>query len=62
MGLSGITVKVTVHDADLKAEMARLRKTGGDAAVQVALKSIGEVLLNSTRARMNAQVDPQGRP
>jgi phage virion morphogenesis protein len=60
--MSGIEVKVKADTRELTAAMARLRKTGGDAAVQTALKSVGEVLLNSTRKRFNAQVDPGGRP
>jgi len=60
--MTGVKVRVKADTRDLTAAMSQLRKAGGDAAIQVALKSIGELLLNSTRERMNKQVGPDGRP
>lgn len=59
---SGVKIVVKADTRELTAAMAKLRKKGGDAAVQVALKSVGETLLNSTRERMNRQVAPDGAP
>jgi phage virion morphogenesis protein len=58
---SGTGVKFRVT-ADTRAIGDALKRLEGDQLRQAALKNIGEVLLNATRRRFNAQVAPDGTP
>jgi phage virion morphogenesis protein len=55
--MAGINIKV--DDAPVRTALDRL---GDGRLVEASLKVIGQAMLNSTRARFAAQVDPSGKP
>ena len=59
--MAGAHLTLIVDDADAQVLFGRLAEFSG-APMQLALADIGEHLLNSTRDRAAAQVDPSGVP
>ena len=51
---------IQIDDRQAVRALAELRRRGG--SLEPALRSIGELLLNSTRARFDSQTSPDGAP
>jgi phage virion morphogenesis protein len=58
--MSGAQVTITIDDAELRRALRRM--LGDLANPTPALREIGEVVRNSTRARFKTETDPEGKP
>jgi phage virion morphogenesis protein len=58
--MTGVTIKVTVRDAEVKAALGRLAAADGKL-IPMALKNIGELLIKSTRERFDQERAPDGK-